>query len=140
MSFGADGSGNRFVEKGVNANGQGFGWTDGNEIVFRIDLAKKPKKDLTLDLTYYTVYLEINDQYLGICVDDQLLFEEVLSKPDKRTITVDVPKELAKDCELVIRLDMPDAKSPAQYLKGEGQDTRILGLALTGLCIQEKAK
>lgn len=137
LTFGQDGTANQYVEKGVSAIQYGHSWTDGNEIMFRFLLDEAPQNDLVLSLTYYTVYLKIKDQYLGIYVDDTLLFEEVLTNPDTRTITVDVPKEKAADKELVLKLALPDAKSPAEVF-GTGNDTRELGLALTGLCIDSE--
>lgn len=135
LTFGANGTINNYVESGLSSVPVGYSWTNGYDTVFRILLEKKPRKDLQLDLKYYMAYVELGDQYLGIYADDQLLFEEVLTKSDSRTITVSVPKELCKDRELVIRLAMPDAKIPAEVL-GPGNDARRLGLALTGMCIQ----
>jgi len=133
--FGVDGTAGYYAESGLGTIEPGYSWTNGYETVFRIKLEKKSKEDLQMDLKYCMAYVELGNQYLGIYVDDQLLFEEVLTKPDARTISVSVPAELAKDRELVIRLALPDAKIPAEVL-GPGNDGRRLGLALTGLCIQ----
>ena len=135
VAFGVDGTAGYYAESGLGTIEPGYSWTNGYETVFRLKLEKKPRKDLQMELKYCMAYVELGDQYLGIYADDQLLFEEVLTKSDSRTITVSVPKELCKDRELVIRLAMPDAKIPAEVL-GPGNDARRLGLALTGLCIQ----
>lgn len=136
LTFGSDGTSNPYVEKGINGLHIGYAWTDGNEIVFQFPLANAPKKDLEMILDYYTVYLDINDQYLEMYVDDTLLFEEVLTSEEERTIIVDIPAELAQDKELVVRLEMPDAKRPSEVF-GPGYDPHMLGLALTGLNIRE---
>lgn len=136
LTFGMDGTGNAFLEEGVSAAQHGHGWTNSNEVLFKFQLDNAPKNDMTLSLTYSAAYLEINDQRLGMYVDDTLLYEEVVTTPDSRTITIDIPAELAADKELSLKLSLPDAKRPADVF-GPGHDSRQLGLALTGLCIEE---
>lgn len=136
LTFGADGTSNSYVESGLNTLHVDYAWTDGNETVFKFPLANVPKHDLELELEYYTVYLEINDQYVGVYVDDVLLFGELMTSAKQRTLHIEIPKELAQDGELVLRLHMPDAKCPAEVL-GPGNDPHTLGLALTGLTIKE---
>lgn len=136
LTFGASGTVNQYVEKGVSALQVGFSWTDNQEVIFDIDLDTKPKNNLQIDLSYYTVYLLLGNQRLNIYVDDELLFEEVLASDASRRITLDVPAEKAADSNLIIKLELPDARIPAEIF-GDGYDRIPLALALTGLRISE---
>ena len=46
LTFGADGTANKFAEKGIVSIATAHSWTDGNEILFRFQLDKASEKDL----------------------------------------------------------------------------------------------
>ena len=82
-----------------------------------------------------TIYNGNGSQKVTIYVNDVECYAETLTKGKK--IQFVVPQSVIQEDKLLkLRIDLPNAISP-KTLFGEGNDARTLGLAITGLCIDE---
>ena len=136
LTFGASGSAIPYVVSGLSGTDAGdYSWTDGKQCIFEIPLAEKTKNNLKMHLSLSSIYTANGAQKINIYVNDILCHETVLSKTRDIQFIID-NKLLNNDGKLTLRFDLPNAVSPFA-LFGGANDSRILSLALRGLCISE---
>lgn len=136
LTFGADNTALPYIVKGVSSTDmQGFSWTDGKECEFEFVFDEKPKKNLLITLDVMTIYDKAGAQSVTIYANDVKSYAEILSKG--KQIQFVVPNTVVSDDKaLSLRIELPDAVCPFEVF-GEGNDGRTLGLAITGLQIDE---
>ena len=136
LTFGADNTALQYIVNGVSSiDMAAFSWTDSKECEFEFELENEPETNLLVALDVMTIYDGNGAQRVSFYANDVKCYAETLSTGKK--IQFVVPGTvISKDKMLRLRIDLPDAISP-ESLFGEGNDPRILGLAITGLCIDE---
>lgn len=139
LTFGADNTALQYIVKGINSiDMDNFSWTDGKECEFAFELENEPKKNLMVTLDVWSIYGGNGSQRAIFYVNDVECYAETLSTGGR--IQFVVPQSvIQKDKMLALRIDLPDAVSP-KSLYGEGNDERMLGIAIMGLCIDETTK
>lgn len=137
LTFGADNTAADYAVSGISSTDMSdFSWTDGKECEFQMQLDRKPKGDLSVSLDILTVYDQAGPQRVKIFANEQECCSETLSGGGVLEFTVS-GSVIENDKILKLRIELPDAIVPAQLL-GEGNDKRMLALALRGLQIDER--
>lgn len=136
LTFGANNTALPYIVRGVSSTDMAqFSWTDSKECVFEFGFEDKPKKDLMVTLDVMTVYDKVGTQGVTIYANDVKIYTDILSKG--KQIQFVIPNAVVKeDNTLTLRIDLPDAVCPSEVF-GKGNDGRTLGLAITGLQIDE---
>lgn len=136
LTFGADNTALPYIIKGISSTDmQNFSWTDGEECEFKFIFEDKPKMNLLMTLDVMTIYDKVGTQGVTIYANGVKSYTEILS--EGKQIKFIVPNTVVSDDNtLSLRIELPDAVCPFEVF-GEGNDSRTLGLAITGLQIDE---
>ncbi len=136
LTFGGNNTVQPYVRKGISfIDTLEYLWTDDKECEFEFKLKTKPKKNLLVTLDIMTVYTDNGPQKVIIYANDVEHVRKTLSSGEKLQFLV--PGTLIEDDKtLTLRLELPNAASPAEYSEGNS-DLRMLSLALQGLQIDE---
>ncbi len=138
LEFGGNNTIYQYANKGISYAGGVDGlWTDGKEVEFEFELEKVSKKNLlvTLDIMGINIDNDTRSQKVVIYANGVECARRILLNGEKLQFIV--PQNLIEDDRiLILRIELPDAASPAERNEGDG-DTRMLALALRGLCIAE---
>ena len=132
--FDARATGMPYAVSGFRGGETKHTWTLGNEAVLEIPLEKIPKKDLFVQITSYVQMTE--SPRVGIYVNDELLGWYRLIYPQ---LNFRIPKKMVDSNELKIRLELPDAISPAD-LDANSTDTSVLCIGIYSLVISEASR
>lgn len=137
LTFGANNTAIKYIVNGVSSTDMdAYSWTDGKECNFEFELEEEPRMNLMVTLDVMTIYSGNGGQRVTFYVNGVECYSDTLTEGKK--IQFAVPKSIIqKDKMLALQIDLPDAISPKSILGGEGNDARTLGLAITGLCIDE---
>ena len=136
LVFGIGTTASPFIVNGVSGTDPGrYSWTDGYSCEFALKLNSRTKKNLNVQFDLVAVYAPVGPQRVQAYANDTLCYDTALSS--EKTFSFVIPKSVADSREtLSLRLELPDAISPDDYL-GEGNDARTLALAISGLTITE---
>ena len=139
LTFGMDNTALPYMAGGISSIDMAdFSWTDGKECVFEFVLEDRPKKNLLVTIDVKNVYNVVGTQGVTIYANDIKGYTDILS--EGKQIQFIVPNEaVSEDKMLTLRIDLPDAVCPLSVF-GEGNDARTLGLAISGLQIDETSK
>lgn len=110
-------------------------WSSNNAVLM-LPLSKElqEQKSIFIDIKGMAYFNKSNDmQTLGIYADDSLLKEFEVINNNYNTYTIEVPKEYLKD---VLNLTFRTKYNSSPKLDGRGDDSRLLGFALTGINIR----
>ena len=119
-----------YVVSGFFAGEAKYTWTNGKQSVLEFALEKRPRKDLFVSMFFWAqmtdsprVRIYVNDQLLGWYRTEQNQLDFI------------IPKEMIDSTVLQIRLELPDAVSPAE-LDASSSDTSVLCLGLYSMVIR----
>ena len=137
LTFGADNTAADYIVSGISSTDMAdFSWTDGKECEFQMQLERMPKGDLSVSMDILTVYDRAGAQRVKIYANEEECYSDTLSSGG--VLEFNIPGSVVKnDKKLILRIELPDAVIPAQLL-GEGNDTRMLALAIRGLQIEQE--
>lgn len=139
LTFGANNTALPYIVRGVSSiDMANFSWTDGKECEFEFAFEDMPEKNLLVTMDVMTIYDQVGTQRVTIYANDVKSYTDTLTKG--KQIQFVVPNAIVlEDKTLTLRIDLPDAVCPSAVF-GEGHDGRTLGLAITGLQIDEISK
>ena len=139
LTFGMDNTALPYIVGGVSSTDmKDFSWTDGKESKFEFLFEDKPKRNLLVTLDIKDIYDKVGTQNVTIYANDVKIYTEILSKG--KQIQFVVPNLiLSEEKKLILQIDLPDAVCPYEVF-GEGNDKRTLGLAISGLQIDETSE
>ena len=139
LTFGMDNTALPYIVGGVSSiDMKDFSWTDGKESKFEFLFEDKPKRNLLVTLDIKHIYDKVGTQNVTIYANDVKIYTEILSKG--KQIQFVVPNLiLSEEKKLILQIDLPDAVCPYEVF-GEGNDKRTLGLAISGLQIDETSE
>ncbi|MBQ6287741.1 MAG: hypothetical protein IJK71_00685 [Clostridia bacterium] len=129
LFFDARATAEDYQVSGFYEHEDGFTWTCGNDAEMLFELPEEPG-DLEMVLRYRTFN---GLQSVGVWANEKLV--DIYYADGEMEELVIIPKGTVTGTQLRIRLELPDARSPAET--GEGKDTRILALAMQSLVIRE---
>ena len=112
-------------------------WSSNNaELTLPLSKELQEQASIFIDIKGMAYFNKSNDmQTLGIYADDTLLKEFEVINNDYNTYTVEVPKKYLKD---VLNLTFRTKYNSSPKLDGRGDDSRLLGFALTGINIKKE--
>ena len=110
-------------------------WSSNNaELTLPLSKELQEQASIFIDIKGMAYFNKSNDmQTLGIYADDTLLKEFEVISNDYNTYTVEVPKKYLKE---VLNLTLRTKYNSSPKLDGRGDDSRLLGFALTSINIR----
>ncbi len=124
----ADPSGMEFILSGFSVPEEDGTWTDGKEAALRLRLPEETAGDLTLRIGYASFH---GEQRVRVLANGTPVAELTAAGEEEREIRI--PSECAASGTLELRLELPDAHSPASV--GESTDERALALLIRSMQI-----
>lgn len=136
LIFGWKSTAQPFVRKGISSiDDLKYSWTNGKECEFKFEFKKAPKRNLLVTLDILATNSINGPQKVIFYANDIECYRKILSGGTQLQFVIP-GSTIKNDRELILRMELPNAVSPATFL-GPGNDERELALALQGLCIDE---
>ena len=127
--FDAKATAGNYQVAGFYANEGYYTWTSGNNAELLFELPEPPK-ELEMILEYGTYY---GEQCVNVWVNGKLV--DIYYANGDTVQYVTIPEGTVAGKEMRIKLELPDACSPAEI--GQGEDTRQLALSMRSIVIKE---
>ncbi|PZM14872.1 DUF7024 domain-containing protein [Rhizobium tubonense] len=119
--------------EGVSDNEPWGSWTENRNVRLAFHLSNPPDHDLrlTMKVRPFLSAGKVDRQRVDISLSGSPLFQATLSAADPISLSMQIPRQRLPANMVDIRIELPDATTPASV--SESSDTRLLGLGLISL-------
>jgi len=139
IDFTSAGRGRRFLAGGWSYPEPSGTWTGARTARMAFELVDRPRDDLVLVLTAHPFVVESGpeSQEVRVVAAGRTLARLTLDRPDFREYRIPIPRDIAADGRLELRLEVPRAASPLAL--GVSGDGRVLGVKLRNAVIEPES-